>query len=859
MDIPSAFTNPLPMLPIRTRTPDNETLPDFHVSPPRTPGISSLDSGYGSAQPTPVKPPSEFEGSFDYCGSYTLDGSVADSTEPHSKIDLAECPRSALLTPEQKFLGLAARSLKQSRIKPLTATKAATLRQPHKARPGLPSSFYSTPSLRSSYRRGSDSLSSYLPSSSSPSASIRSPDRFVHPRDTDCAPFDLGERFRLTKTPHELEDVEKVVRNDHISIDAFFDSTARVIPVPTFANARQTYRQSHGSPTQTRSRTTLMPGQIDDNPESELYQGLVQGSVWSIGTVPPIVSAVNNGNGSLTQTGTTAPYYTSSFVNNFLDPSTDIDKHRGRIATALEFDRASRLLQCNIDKGVFKLQSDNTFPVPVTNAKAKQKLQPVAAKTAWNGVSWVKECVSKKVIKDAEEKPVDFQPIRVLSGPNYRDDFYCSLLAYCPTTDTVAVGLADHLYTWTETEGADHLNGTNNKKVWLTCLAFSSEEGGRGILAFGRSNKLFGLMAIKEASHARMLVEEESAVTCLSWRPTCTMRPSKNPKRPGVLVNTEDLLVGTESGLILYYVIEWPSRKQMKRDKWSGDITLVARISVHSQQVYGISWAPDGESFATGANDNSCCFFYTNDVLPRAFRPGGTGKVSDGQPRRTMHSDLANSRLTVRMSNGSEVRERVSDGHFVRQMDFGTETWRWEHAAAVKAIAFCPWQEGLVATGGGSNDRCIHFYHTTSGSTLATIFVSAQVTSLIWSTTRREIAATFGFPHPMHPIRIAVYSWPDCKQVAAIPWEGKCRALYGISCSRSRRRSARSSSDDKDKTSRHTLKDGCIAVASSECNIKFYELWPSDDKPITTGVGMLGGSDILEDMEGIQKEGDIIR
>lgn len=104
-----------------------------------------------------------------------------------------------------------------------------------------------------------------------------------------------------------------------------------------------------------------------------------------------------------------------------------------------------------------------------------------------------------------------------------------------------------------------------------------------------------------------------------------------------------------------------------------------------------------------------------------------------------------------------------------RTIDDRQAKHRWEHTAAVKAIAFCPWRDGLVATGGGSHDKCIHFYHTTSGVTLATIAVHAQVTSLIWSTTRREIAATFGYAQPDHPFRIAVFSWPECRQVAAIP------------------------------------------------------------------------------------------
>lgn len=85
-----------------------------------------------------------------------------------------------------------------------------------------------------------------------------------------------------------------------------------------------------------------------------------------------------------------------------------------------------------------------------------------------------------------------------------------------------------------------------------------------------------------------------------------------------------------------------------------------------------------------------------------------------------------------------------------------------------------------MSIGGGSNDRCIHFYHTYSGACLATINVSAQVTSLLWSNSHREIAATFGYANPDHPIRIAVFSWPECKQVAAIPWGEDMRALYAV-------------------------------------------------------------------------------
>ena len=53
--------------------------------------------------------------------------------------------------------------------------------------------------------------------------------------------------------------------------------------------------------------------------------------------------------------------------------------------------------------------------------------------------------------------------------------------------------------------------------------------------------------------------------------------------------------------------------------------------------------------------------------------------------------------------------------------------------------------------------------------------------------------------------------------------------------------------------------DGCIVVASSDKTVKFHEVWPSSQKSTVGGASMLGGSDILEDLDGIDKEGDVIR
>jgi cell division cycle 20-like protein 1 (cofactor of APC complex) len=50
-----------------------------------------------------------------------------------------------------------------------------------------------------------------------------------------------------------------------------------------------------------------------------------------------------------------------------------------------------------------------------------------------------------------------------------------------------------------------------------------------------------------------------------------------------------------------------------------------------------------------------------------------------------------------------------------------------EHTAAVKAIAWSPHQHGLLASGGGTADRCIRFWNTSTNSLLNCVDTGSQV------------------------------------------------------------------------------------------------------------------------------------
>lgn len=288
----------------------------------------------------------------------------------------------------------------------------------------------------------------------------------------------------------------------------------------------------------------------------------------------------------------------------------------------------------------------------------------------------------------------------------------------------------------------------------------------------------------------------------------------------------------------------------------------------------GLAWSPSGELFASGGNDDLCFLFNADTVLRHCVVTGRGGvQIPQGMPLQGGEeipdlSDVIDDSLmteeawptgqsgeesnVVTSTNETELQLLQTFAETIPSLGRGVKRHCWGHGAAVKAIAFCPWREGLVATGGGSHDKGIHFFHTKSGAALATIAVSAQVTSLTWSTSRREIAATFGYAHPEHPYRIAIFSWPDCRQVAAVPWENEMRALYAISY-------PISLTDRRVPRMTKTSQGGCLVIAASDKTVKFHEVWSCESKSMVGGAGVLGGSDILEYLEGIDKEGDVIR
>ncbi len=117
---------------------------------------------------------------------------------------------------------------------------------------------------------------------------------------------------------------------------------------------------------------------------------------------------------------------------------------------------------------------------------------------------------------------------------------------------------------------------------------------------------------------------------------------------------------------------------------------VVTTMRNHSQEVCGLSWSPDGQYLASGANDNTLCIF---------------DQATSGQPRHVLS----------------------------------------DHQAAVKALAWSPHERNLLASGGGTADRCIKFWNAQSGSLINSIDTGSQVCALQWSPYEKELLSSHGY------------------------------------------------------------------------------------------------------------------
>lgn len=165
--------------------------------------------------------------------------------------------------------------------------------------------------------------------------------------------------------------------------------------------------------------------------------------------------------------------------------------------------------------------------------------------------------------------------------------------------------------------------------------------------------------------------------------------------------NSYILSSGSRSGAIHHHDVRVPNHH-------------IGTLQGHNQEVCGLKWAPDGKYLASGGNDNLLNIW-----------PAQSGSfISESQPLYTFS----------------------------------------QHQAAVKALAWCPWQSGLLASGGGTADRHIRFWNCNTGTCLQSIDTKSQVCALHWSKDYKELISSHGFALN----QLTIWKYPVMSKVAEL-------------------------------------------------------------------------------------------
>ena len=96
-----------------------------------------------------------------------------------------------------------------------------------------------------------------------------------------------------------------------------------------------------------------------------------------------------------------------------------------------------------------------------------------------------------------------------------------------------------------------------------------------------------------------------------------------------------------------------------------------------------------------------------------------------------------------------------------------------QHCAAVKALAWCPHKSGLLASGGGTADKCIRFWSAGTGLQQGAVDTGSQVCQLAWSPSSMELLSAHGYSTNT----LVVWRFPSMSRLATLTGH-TTRVLY---------------------------------------------------------------------------------
>ncbi|XP_058207444.1 cell division cycle 20.5, cofactor of APC complex-like isoform X3 [Rhododendron vialii] len=143
--------------------------------------------------------------------------------------------------------------------------------------------------------------------------------------------------------------------------------------------------------------------------------------------------------------------------------------------------------------------------------------------------------------------------------------------------------------------------------------------------------------------------------------------------------------------------------------------SLISRVRTHASEVCGLKWSSKGNLLASGGNDNLVYIW-------EAFKIGSS--------------------------------------HFLHRLN--------DHRGAVKALAWCPYDSDILASGGGTKDGCIKLWNVQRGLCINSIGTNAQVCGLEWNRHHKEILSGHGFSTDTLNHQLCLWQYPSMSKMGGL-------------------------------------------------------------------------------------------
>ncbi|XP_027367905.1 cell division cycle 20.5, cofactor of APC complex-like [Abrus precatorius] len=197
--------------------------------------------------------------------------------------------------------------------------------------------------------------------------------------------------------------------------------------------------------------------------------------------------------------------------------------------------------------------------------------------------------------------------------------------------------------------------------------------------------------------------------------------------------------------------------KQSKLQLWDAETSKPIRIlKGHDQRIATIAW--NGHILTSGSHDK---YIINHDVRARR------NAVCQVKAHRAEVCGLKWSRRgNILASGGNENHIYVWDLAKMSSSNF-LHCFK-DHCAAVKALAWCPYDSSVLASGGGTEDKCIKIWNVQKGSCICSIDTKAQVCGLEWNRHHKELLSGHGFSTSSLHNQLCLWRYPSMTKVGGL-------------------------------------------------------------------------------------------